>query len=611
MESSWMVSSTFYPSSVIRLLLFITSAVMLTVIQPPISLSALAWIAFVPFIIASSPDAKPWRLFIISFIVSLGYWLGNLYWVFPITIIGWFAVCVYTALLWPALALTLRYCRMKKVPLFLAAAVLVVGTERMQGLFLGGFFWRFLAHSQFQNITLIQIADIFGAGGVSFVIAMVNGLIAELFLDARQIAEDRRLETEARSELSQRDGIHSTQSRPLFSVLRPLFSVIIVVAVLIATIYYGRWRIGQEEQFVENGPMVASLQSNVPQSVKRTFESGTELFEGLMEKSKAASDSGAELIVWPETMVQGILDSNTWPYLVNTDEYQAYDTALKEFAKDNAYILVGAYGGEIKYYKSEPYLARYNSAFLYLINGQRDGKRYDKIHLVPFGEFLPFKRKCQWLYNLLMKFTPYNYDYSLDAGSRFTVFDMTGSEDPNSRIYNFGVMICYEDSVPEIARKFALNEQGQKRLNWIVNISNDGWFVRFKNDKILPSTELAQHTAICAFRAVENRLAIVRSVNTGISCLIDSYGRIRNGYAAGTLPVKALDRTGMSGWFSDTVPIDKRATFFSKYGELLDFCCETLVILLIILMILAKIFRTKKNGILFVGKPNGKHARKS
>jgi apolipoprotein N-acyltransferase len=329
-----------------------------------------------------------------------------------------------------------------------------------------------------------------------------------------------------------------------------------------------------------------------------------------MVHSKVAAETGVELIVWPETMVQAILDTKTWPYLVNTDEYKALDTALREHAKDTAFILVGAYGAEIKYYQSEPYLARYNSAFLYRTNGQKDSRRYDKIHLVPFGEFLPFKRKCQWLYNLLMKFTPYNYDYSLDAGSRFTVFDMTG-KDPNSPVYNFGVMICYEGTVPEIARKFALDERGQKQLDWMVNISNDGWFVRFKGNKVLPSTELTQHTATCVFRAVENRLTIVRSVNTGISCLIDSYGRIRDGYMAGTLPSKALARTGMAGWFSDRLPIDKRVTFFSKYGELLDFCCEACVILLIILMILAKFFGTKKHVNLFAGKPNGKQVQES
>ncbi len=469
--------------------------------------------------------------------------------------------------------------------MFLASAVLVVGAERMQGLFLGGFFWRFLAHSQFQNITLIQIADIFGAGGVSFVIAMVNGLIAELILDAR--------------------------SWKRIANINNLSKTFVVCSVVIATFAYGRWRISQEEQFVESGPVVASLQSNVPQSVKRSFESGTELFEGLMEHSKAAADAGAELIIWPETMVQAILDTDTWPYLVNTDEYQALDAALREHTKDTAFVLAGAYGGEIKYYESEPYLARYNSAFLYRANGRKDSRRYDKIHLVPFGEFLPFKRKCQWLYNLLMKFTPYNYDYSLDAGSQYTIFDITGSGDPNSRTYNFGVMICYEGTVPAIARRFALNKQGQKRLDWIVNISNDGWFVRFENGRVIPSTELAQHTATCVFRAVENRLSVVRSVNTGISCLIDSYGRVRNGYSAGTLPFRALARTGMAGWFSDRVPIDKRVTFFSKYGELLDFCCEACLILLIILMLLAKFFGTKKYGTLFAGKPNGKHVQKS
>ncbi|MHC4329775.1 MAG: hypothetical protein ACYSWW_16800, partial [Planctomycetota bacterium] len=103
-------------------------------------------------------QTRPRRLFLIAYLISLLYWMGNLYWIFPVTIVGGITVCLYTALLWPVLAFCLRYCRAKKVPLFLASAVLIVGVERMQGLFLGGFFWRFLAHSQYQNITIIQIA---------------------------------------------------------------------------------------------------------------------------------------------------------------------------------------------------------------------------------------------------------------------------------------------------------------------------------------------------------------------------------------------------------------------------------------------------------------------
>jgi apolipoprotein N-acyltransferase len=239
---------------------------------------------------------------------------------------------------------------------------------------------------------------------------------------------------------------------------------------------------------------------------------------------------------------------------------------------------------------------RFNSAFLYKKDGERAKEVYNKIHLVPFGEVLPLRKSLAWFYELLMKvkFIPYNFDYSLDYGSEYTIFEMTGGKDLQAQAYKFGVMICYEDTVPAIARRFALDEQNRKRLDWLVNISNDGWFVRFKNEKVLPSAELPQHVAVCAFRAVENRLAVLRSVNTGISCLIDSFGRIRNEFPAGTLPFEAMARTGMAGWFTDRIPIDRRITFFSKYGELLDFCCELCVIVLIIVPLTVKSFKTGK-----------------
>lgn len=556
--------SSIYPLS------FLASAVMLTVIQAPISLSALAWVSFVPFIIACSPQAQSRRLILVTYVISLFYWLGNLYWVAPVTIAGWIAFCLYTAALWPILALCLRYCRIKKVPLFLASAVLIVGIERMQGLFLGGFFWRFLAHSQYQNITLIQIADIFGAGGVSFLIAMVNGLLAELIIAVRQ----KKILT-----------------------LAQLSKTVIVSAAVVATILYGRWRISQEDQFVGLGPLAASLQSNVPQSVKRSFESSDELFDGLMEQSKAAVQAGAELIVWPETMVQAYLDANVWQYLTSPEEDQSFDKALREHAEANTYVLVGAYGAELKQHDQDRYLARYNSAFLYLPDGRQYPKRYDKIHLVPFGEVLPLRRTLSGFYQMLMniKFIPYNFDYSLDYGSEYTVFEMADDNSNQDQLYRFGVMICYEDTVPAIARRFALDKNRIKRLDWLVNISNDGWFVRFNDQKVIPSTELPQHATVCAFRAVENRLAVLRSVNTGISCLIDSSGRIRDGFLAGTLPTNAMARTGMSGWFTDRIPIDKRITFFSKYGEWLDYCCEVCVILLIIVSLSTKYIRAKKH----------------
>ncbi len=591
------------------ILAFVASAGMLTVIQAPISWSLLAWVSLVPFILACSPDAKPRRLIFVSYVISVFYWLGNLYWIVPVTIVGWIAFCLYTAALWPILALCLRYCRIKKIPLFLASAVLVVGIERMQGLFLGGFFWRFLAHSQYQNIQLIQIADIFGADGVSFLIAMVNGLLAELIIAAR-LAFARK-----------------QRSKKYIFKIKQLFKVAIVCAAVVATIIYGRWRISEEDQYIEPGPYVASLQSNVPQSVKRTFKSSEELFNGLMEHSKASAQAGAELIVWPETMVQATLNPEVLRLLKPSYSWNVFDERLREHSKDTAFVLVGAYGGVPEIGENlEIHLAKkYNSAFLYNRDGTKAPQSYNKIHLVPFGEFLPFRKSCLWLYNFLMKFTPYNYDYSLDAGSEYTVFEMTGQgqspepfgklragssaplqdDEKETPVYKFGVMICYEDTVPAIARKFALDKQGIKRLDWLVNISNDGWFVRFKDEKVLPSAELAQHAAICAFRAVENRLPILRSVNTGISCLIDSSGSIRYGFVAGNLPPHTMARTGIRGWFLDRIMIDKRTTFFSKFGEWLGFCCEACLILLIIVTLSARFIRTRKNKTLSAGKLNG------
>jgi len=561
---------------------FIGTALMLTVIQAPINLAPLAWVSFVPFIIACSPKARIKRLFIFGYIISLCYWLGNLYWVAPVTIVGWLLFCIYTALLWPVMSICLRFCRKKGVPMFLAAAVLIVGIERLQGFFLGGFFWRFLAHSQYRNTTLIQIADIFGAGGVSFLIAMVNGLLAELIINIR---------------------------RKKMLTLIQFAGTVIVCAAVVGTFVYGWWRIEQEAECVTEGPLVAALQSNIPQSVKRTFKSGEDLFASLMDQSKVAAQAGAELIVWPETMVQAYLDADVWPYLVSPEEDQAFDKALREHAEAKAYVLVGAYGAELQQHDQDRYLARYNSAFLYRPDGLQDPKRYDKIHLVPFGEVLPLRRSLSWFYDLLMKieFIPYDYDYSLDYGNEYTIFEMTGNESNQTQVYKFGVMICYEGTVPEISRRFALDEQGNKRINWIVNISNDGWFVRFSEEQVMPSAELAQHAAVCAFRAVENRLAILRSVNTGISCLIHSDGRIRNGYIAGDLPVGAINRTGMPGWFIDRIPIDNRATFFSKYGGLLDFSCEVCVIILIIVLLSGRLLRKK---FVYQGRQNGRQIRK-
>jgi apolipoprotein N-acyltransferase len=190
-----------------------------------------------------------------------------------------------------------------------------------------------------------------------------------------------------------------------------------------------------------------------------------------------------------------------------------------------------------------------------------------------------------------MLFNPYDYDYSLTRGTEYTRFEVK----TDSQKYGFGVLICYEDTDPTVTRKLIFGENGCKKADWLVNISNDGWYVHFKERQVIPMVELAQRTAISAFRCVENRISIIRSVNTGISCLIEPTGKIRDGFAEGNLPKETMKRQGVAGWFVDTIPIDSRVTFFSRHGRWLDIVLGTGWSIILLLSIYS-LYRNRQKG---------------
>ena len=562
---------------------FLGSALLLTVIQPPLGWSWAAWGAYVPMILVSAPRLRVRTLILTGYVVGAAYWLASLWWVKPVTWQGWLAFCLYTGVLWPVLSLCVRYCRGRRWPLVIVAPVLIVGVEQLQGLFLGGFYWRFLAHSQYRNISIIQIADVFGAAGVSFLIAAVNGLIAEWLLYA--VAPTSLPATSSRRRQSAKTAMLTKSS--------------IVAAAVVASLFYGRWRVAQTDRMVQAGPPVGVVQSNTPQSVKETFQSGRQIIEEMLELSQACAKFGADLIIWPETMVQAVINREVVELIDPNHESAQFDRVLSyHAAQSKANLLVGAYAAtpRITDDRHVDLVEKYNSAILYDATGRKADQRYDKIHLVPFGEVIPFQRTAPWLYGLLMWFTPYTYDYSLSYGTEYTIFDMNSPGTAARSRHRFAVMICYEDTVPAIARRFALDDAGRKHVDWLVNVSNDGWFVQLNDDtgQIVASIELLQHVAICAFRAVENRLAVVRSVNSGISCVIDSAGRIRDGFEGGSLPDAHTHRTAVKGWLVDRMPVDPRVTVFSKWGQWLDFCCKMSVWAIIILPALFRWLRTRK-----------------
>ena len=523
----------------------------LSLAYPPVNASWLAWVAWTPWILACAPTLSRRRLTVLAYGAACVYWIISLHWISLVTPPGWIGMGLYMALLWPLSSLALQICRRQQWPLSWAAAVIITGAEAAQGFPLGGFFWRLLGHSQAAQLHVIQIADLVGAAGVSFIVALVNGTLAEIIL--------------------------GLQRRPL-PYKRLASQGILTVLLLVACLAYGHWRLGQTAQVTTPGPRVGAIQSNIPQIVKEALVKSEDIVTEIMVDSRACQQAGADLIVWPETMVQAYLDE----FLIKPETDKAIDTQLRQHARQGSYLMVGALGAQIL--AGQTYIGQSNSAFLYRPDGSLASERYDKMHLVLFGETLPF-RDIKWLHNLMIQFTPYDYDYSLIAGTHPTLFSMSITDEQGvTQNYHFSVLICYEDIMGYLARSRILNDQGQKQIHWLVNSSNDGWFIRYHDEQKRghATSELAQHLNTCVFRAVENRIPIIRSVNTGISALIDSTGRIHSESLASSegWPRNPQDRTGLSGWFINKMPIDSRVSWFTRTGPWLERLCLVLWIIL-------------------------------
>jgi apolipoprotein N-acyltransferase len=214
------------------------------------------------------------------------------------------------------------------------------------------------------------------------------------------------------------------------------------------------------------------------------------------------------------------------------------------------------------------------------------------MHLVPFGEVVPFRKSWPWMYRLLNRLTPYDYEYTLDVGEQATIFELS---DTGGSPYRFGVAICYEDVMPHVPRQLAAIEANKKRLDFILNISNEGWYIRAQPDQSIQTTaELPQHMAICQFRAVENRVPIIRAVNMGISAFVRSDGSIQGKGLAGNLPAHVKDRQGVSGFLIDRVYLDSRITLYSKIGDIFSIVCTLITAFLLIMVGLATSLTQKK-----------------
>ncbi|MCH9022745.1 MAG: apolipoprotein N-acyltransferase [Planctomycetes bacterium] len=365
--------------------------------------------------------------------------------------------------------------------------------------------------------------------------------------------------------------------------------VLLTACCIAASLLYGKHRLAEGQETITAGPIVTVIQDNVPQDNKQEeiALNGDEIFNRHMALSEAALEETPvpTLIVWPETMATSFLNDEFLAGEVSeyTKRSHEFNHRLKQLAGQGAAVLVGSPSITLS---DKGGLNRYNSAQYYLADGTRGPKRYDKIHLVPFGEVVPFKKSWPWMYRLLNRLTPYDHEYSIEAGEHPTVFELTSP--PNQTInrdmketYRFGVAICYEDVMPHVPRLLAGRENGKKRIDFLLNISNEGWYIRKSRDGSIKATsELTQHLAICKFRAVENRVAIIRSVNMGISGFIRPDGQVQTKPLAGTLPNDPRQRQAVSGFLTDTVYLDSRVSIYNKTGDLFAILCTVMMTLL-------------------------------
>lgn len=452
---------------------------------PPLGWWPLAWIAPVGWIllirrvqlVGRRPYAALW-------VAGFLFWMAELHWLrlpHPATSIGWVAISVYLACYLPVfVGLSRVAVHQLRVPVILAAPVLWTGLELVRGHLLTGFTMASLGHSQYPWLAVIQVADLAGAYGVGFVVMFVAACLGRM-----PACNTRRF------------------------VAWPLVPLVLM---LLAVLGYGHMRLA-DAPTAADGPRIALIQGSIDTTLKADESKRSEVFRHYFTLSQQAleQDADVDLIVWPETMFRDPLITFTddvhppegaeWrvddlQYVAQRNREMISDTAI---ALDTELLL----GVDVLNY-GPGVVESYNAAIHVNRAGEIVG-RYDKMHPVMFGEYIPLGRIWPWLYHL----TPLST--GLIPGERPEVFEVGGTR--------LAVNICYEDLVPHLiaGQVRSLRREGREP-DVLVNLTNDGWF--------WGSSELDLHLIGGLFRAVECRKPLLIAANTGLSAWIDGDGRI-------------------------------------------------------------------------------------
>ncbi|MDA3925549.1 MAG: apolipoprotein N-acyltransferase [Kiritimatiellae bacterium] len=489
---------------VLKIIGVIISSLLLWASFPPSSQSDSAWLALVPLLLIIR-YCKPKAAFQWVFISALLFWVFNLGW-FPAIIKNggpWYlvvlgqvalsAACAFLMALFAFASSSLwQMCdersSLKRIALIvLVDPLLWVGTEYIRSWILSGFAWNFFGVSQVENIALIQVASVAGVYGVSALLVMVNGALASLVERAAAPLVRKVLRMEGQM-YSKNLGVRLMVSAESFIPL---------TLVLICWLW-GMNRIKNWDQIEKSQPAwrIALVQPNTPCIFINNDETMLAQLDLMQEQIKLASAARPHLIVMPETSIFGAVP---------------YDSQTMRFVRECARLSGSALlTGTLEVEKTEKSAAAsegllfYNAAWMFSAEGEVLG-RYRKQHLVPFGEYIPLDKQLP----ILQKLAPTGI--SCTAGKDASLIELTDKE---GRSIMVGSLICFEDTLPSLSRKSV-----QAGANILALMTNDAWF----NGSIEPQ----QHLQQSVFRAVECGIPMVRAANSGVSCVVDVLGRVR------------------------------------------------------------------------------------
>jgi apolipoprotein N-acyltransferase len=513
---SWRALST------TQVLLAILSGLLLTASFPPGKLSFLVWPALVP-LLKSLDNESPSQAFRLGFLTGLSHYLTLIYWIMVVlghygnmstwVSLGPFLLLSLYLALYPAIFSSITaYLRGSRFTLTLTAGFWV-SLEYVRAHVITGFPWCLLGYTQYEQSYLIQIADLCGVYGLSFLIVIVNGLLFTLFFK------------------------NHARSNAFFK-----WEILFTALIVIGTLAYSHYRLFEEPIREQPRQYVGTLivQGNIDQSIKWDPAYQAETMATYQRLTRTGYSFNPDLIVWPETSAPFFFQDNAEFSPMIFSVVKESQAAL--IFGSPAYELVGRM---INYY-NRAYLITPDNLF---------PQHYDKVHLVPFGEYIPLKKLLSFLHRLV----PAAGDFV--SGDKIAPLKYKG--------LSIGILICFEAIFPELARA-----QTRGGADILVNLTNDAWFGM--------TSAPYQHLAMVVFRAVENRRPMIRAANTGFSAYIEPKGKI--------VALSSLFREEV---LEASVNIsDRPLTVYTRFGDIFAF----FLLVICLLKILSLLWHKKGVG---------------